>query len=59
MKKKTTQKQKKILAKTARSEKERKIRRQMTEASAVFWVLFAVSRAVPRWKRYKLKVKSE
>ena len=27
--------------------------------SAVFWVLFAVSRAVPRWKRYKLKVKSE
>lgn len=41
MKKKTTQKQKKILAKTAGSEKERKIRRQMTEASAVFWVLFA------------------
>ena len=27
--------------------------------SAVFWVLFAVTRAVSQWKRYKLKVKSK
>ena len=27
--------------------------------SAAFWVLFAVTRAVFQWKRYKLKVKSK